>query len=126
MEWEVAATTALRLLKTGPSAESSSDAISTTPLSFSGGVEAGDAWTAVRGTATMGVEGVGEGAAATDMGAGGAEAPAALDAPWRQQASPVFPRLAPYLRQGQNSRGQQSNTEYKGKRIRMKGHNMQV
>jgi len=48
----------------------------------------------------MGAEGAGEGVAATEMGAGGAEAPAALDAPWRQQASPAFPRSAPYLRQG--------------------------
>jgi len=49
VEWEVAASIALRLLKTGPSAESSSDTTSTTHLPFSRGDGAGDAWTVVRG-----------------------------------------------------------------------------
>ena len=61
VECEVAAIIGLRLLKTGPSAESSSDAISNTPLPFSRGAETVDAWTAVRGTATMGAEGMEEG-----------------------------------------------------------------
>jgi len=47
------------------------------PFSFLKGDGAGDAWTTVRGNATMGTEGAGEGAAVAKMGAGGAEAPAA-------------------------------------------------
>ena len=96
-------TTTLRLLKTGPSAESWSDAISTTPLSFSGGVGVGDAWTVVSGTATMGAEGVGEGAPATaEMGAEEQRHPRP-QAPLgneqgRHQASPTFPCSTPYLR----------------------------
>jgi len=42
-EQEVVAIIGLRLLKTGPSAESSSDSISTTPFSSSRGGRAGDA-----------------------------------------------------------------------------------
>jgi len=53
-EWEVVVVVGLSLLKTSPSAESSSDSISTTLLSRGGG--AGDGWAAARGTATIGVE----------------------------------------------------------------------
>jgi len=63
-EREVVAVVDLSLLKTGPSAESSSDSISTTFLSQGSG--AGDAWVATRGTATVEVEGVGEGAAVAE------------------------------------------------------------
>ena len=83
VEWEVAATTTLRLLKTGPSAEYLLDSISTTPLSFSRGSGVGEARTVARGTATMGAKGAGEGAAWAEIGAEGVEAPARASASWR-------------------------------------------
>jgi len=99
-EWQVVAIVGLRLLKTGPSAESSSDSISTTPLSSSRGGGAGDAWATTRGTATIGVEGVGEGAAA--------EVPEPqmplCSEQGRQPAWPASPHSTPYLYQ---------NSEYK-------------
>jgi len=54
------------------------------PFAFLKGVGAGEAWTAARETAMMGVEGAGEGVSVAEMGAGGAEALAAPSAPWRR------------------------------------------
>ena len=77
-EWEVFAVVGLSHLEIGPSAESSSDLISTI-LSQEHGV--GDAWAALRGNGTAGVEGVGEGATVAEARAWGLEVLAPLDIP---------------------------------------------
>jgi len=84
VEWEVVATTALRLLKTDPSvvSSSSSDSIATTLLFFSRGFGVDEARAVARGMAAMGAEGTGVGAAwAESIEAEGAEALASLSAP---------------------------------------------
>jgi len=77
-EWEAVVVVGLSLLEIGPSAESSSDSISTT-FSQENGV--GDAWAAVKGTATAGVEEVGEVATVAKARAWGLEVPAPPEIP---------------------------------------------